>query len=84
MTQEDLIIKKNFAEIKELGRNEQENCIRVFCNHFPNNFEFQIRTFKPIGDFQQGVKRQMLASVSISIEELKKILAYMEAEKESN
>jgi hypothetical protein len=83
MRREDLIIKKDFAEIRELGRNEQENCIRVFCTMFPDGFEFQIRTFKPTDEYQKGIKRQMIASVGLSIEELKKILAYMEAEKES-
>lgn len=80
MAQKDLIVPKEWAEIKELGKEEQENCIRVYCDSYPEGFNFQIRTFKPTK--QGGVNRQMIASVNLTIDDVKKILAYMEAEKD--
>ena len=46
--QKDLIIEKKFAEIKDVGNEGQENCIRLYCDMFPNGFTLQIRTYKPI------------------------------------
>ena len=80
MTQEDLIIKKEYADIKEIGRKKQDNCLRIYCSSYPNIFEFQIRTFKPITDNEKGINRQMIANISLSIEEIKQILKYMEKE----
>lgn len=80
MTQDDLIIKNEYAEIKEIGKEKQDNCLRVYCNQYPNNFTFQIRTFNPINQYGKGVNRQMIADITLSIDELKKILKYMENE----
>ena len=75
----DLIIPNEFAEIKEIGKEKQENCVRVYCCSYPNVFKFQIRTYKPTKD--EGVKRQMMASVSLTIDEVRNILKYMEEQK---
>ena len=77
----DLWIKKQFAEIKQVGKEEQENCIRLYCSQFPNGFTLQIRTFKPIDEYQKGVKRPMMASVNITLQELKQLVEYAEKEK---
>ena len=61
---------------------ETENKIRVYCKQFPDYFEFQIRTNGPITESGKGKDRRMLASVGISIEEMKSILKYMETEKD--
>lgn len=77
--QKDLIMPKKYAEIREIGKEEQENCIRVYCcQQTPKVFTFQIRTHNPTK--QGGVNRQMIANVNLSIDELKKILKYMERE----
>jgi hypothetical protein len=78
MNKEDLIIKKEYAEIKEIGKEKQEDCLRVYCNSYPNSFTFQIRTFNPLK--YNGVNRQMIANVILSIDEVRKILKYMENE----
>ena len=79
MVQKDLYLKTETADIKEIGKEKQENTLRVYCTMYPNVFTFQIRTYKPTK--QGGVNKQMIASVSLSVEELKNILAYAEAEK---
>jgi len=79
--QGDLILQKKWAEIKQVGKEEQENCIRLYCDQYPNGFNLQIRTFKPTNKFGEGVKRQMVASVGITLQELKQLVEY--AEKES-
>lgn len=79
MNQKDLFIKKEWAEITDLGKEEQENCVRVYCTSYPDNFNFQIRTFKPTR--QGGVNRQMIATANLTIKDVKKILSYMENER---
>jgi len=49
---DDLILKKEWADIKEVKglENKNTNCLRVYCTNYPDGFNFQIRTFKPITD----------------------------------
>lgn len=62
--------------------NEHKNEVRVYCHQFPDNFNFQIRTFKPTnGCFGRGKPRKMIATVSITIEEVREMLRYMEDSK---
>ena len=81
------ITKKEYATITQRGKlfkddKPNENCIRVYCRQFPNIFNFQIRTHKSINDFGRGVKRDMIANVTLSIDEVRNILKFMEAEKD--
>ena len=76
-----MILEKEFAEIKQIGKEKQDDCVRIWCTHYPDGFSFQIRTFKPISDFNKNaIPRQMIATVNISLDEMRKILAYMEKE----
>jgi hypothetical protein len=79
MVQKDLVFETGTASITEVGKEKQKDCVRVYCSMYPNVFTFQIRTCQPTK--QGGVNKQMVASVSLSVEEMKKILGYMEDEK---
>ena len=79
MTKE-LFIKDKFAEIIQINKEEQDNCIRVYCSTYPNTFDFQIRTFKPINEFGRGKPRAMIARVSLDIKQMEKILRFMKNE----
>lgn len=83
---EDLMIKKIYAECKEIKvpsddcmerMKEQAQYLRVYKNS-PDTFMFQIRTFKPITDSKTGKFRFMMANVSLTLAELKKIIKYAE------
>ena len=72
--------QNDFAEIYEVKdmKEKNENKLRVFCDQFPNIFKFQIRTHKPInGFFGNGKPRNMIAHLSLTIEEVEEILNYM-------
>jgi hypothetical protein len=77
----EFIIKKQYAsiyEIKNLDANN-ENMVRVYCSQFDHEddkciFNFQIRTFKPISN--KGVKKNMIANVTMSISEIEQLLEY--------
>ena len=74
--------KKEYARIMEVkSRGAQENCIRVYCTTYPNGFTFQIRTYKPINEFGNGVNRAMVATVELDIAEMEAILKYMKTYK---
>ena len=86
MAKKDLIVKKEYAEIQEVKglKAPNENCIRVYRTQVtrdsePDTFNLQIRTHGGRGDYGQGVKRDMIAGVSIDIPELEAILDYMRA-----
>jgi len=74
---EEYFKEKEFAEIKEVKGLARQNIngLRVYCVNIPNYFNFQIRTHGPITC--NGVARNMIATVSVSIEELEEILTYM-------
>lgn len=81
----DLFIKDDYAEIFEAKNLEKdnENCLR-FYKAGPNYWTLQIRTFKPITSKygrNKGKARNMVASISLDVDELKQILAHMEATK---
>lgn len=81
---QEIIIPKKFAEIKEVkGLPEpNDNVLRVWCNMYPDSYNFQIRTHGPInGPFGEGKPRDMIATVFVSIEELEEILRQMKAYK---
>ena len=77
----DLMAKKDYATIREVKDLDEanENCIRVYCTQAPDVFNFQIRTHKPITDVwkKNGVARNMIATVHLSIVEVEEILHYM-------
>lgn len=63
------------GELSEPNKNE----IRLYKSS-PNAWTFQIRTRKGIvGWLGRGKERDMIASVTIDMDDLKKIRAYMEA-----
>jgi hypothetical protein len=75
----NLFLEKKFARIFEAKDLEQhnENEIRLYKSS-PESFTFQIRTYAPIGSFNnKGTKRDMIASVSVTLEEMEQILEYM-------
>lgn len=83
---DDLIIPNDYAEIREvkLGtENGKElhnnNCLRIYRQGYAT-FLLQIRTFKPITEFGNGVPRDMIANVTLDLAELKLILKYAENE----
>ena len=83
MTQQELKLKKTFAEIQEvkMGDAKNDNVLRIWCSQYPDTFKFQIRTYKSICDFGRGKPRNMIATISLSIKEVEKILKYMKKEK---
>lgn len=79
-----LLINKPYARIQEIKGADQnnDNVLRVYCEMFPDVYIFQIRTFAPInGPFGEGKPRNMIASVTVTIEELEEILREMKARK---
>jgi len=50
--------------------------VRVYCTQFPTQFNFQIRTTKPIT--RKGTPRTMLATVGISVDQCREMLKFME------
>ncbi|MCW4050401.1 MAG: hypothetical protein NWE89_11775 [Candidatus Bathyarchaeota archaeon] len=76
----DLIIDKEYAfigEIKLSDDRHNDNCLRVYCNQYPDQFLFQVRTYKPITERGNGKKRDMIANVTLTIKEVEDILEYM-------
>ena len=84
---QDLKVEKEYAEIMEVkGLDEpNENCIRVYCTQVnqvgePDSFNLQVRTHGSLsGRYSKGVKRDMIATVNVTIPELEAILDYMRA-----
>ena len=84
---DELIARRDWAEIYEVHSHyvdkDNDNQVRIYCRTFPDVFLFQIRTYKPIaGEGMHGKPRNMIANVTLSIDDVRSILAYMEAEKE--
>ena len=80
----DLIIGKEYAKIQEFKdlNKPNEGCIRVYRTQVtkdptPDAFNLQIRTHSPTTEYGNGVKRDMVATVSITVPELEKVLEYM-------
>ena len=75
----ELHIFKKYAEIFEVKNpdHDNENMIRIFQSS-GSAFSFQIRTHKGIGVHGSGKKRNMIANVSMTVEELKEILNFIE------
>lgn len=88
-TATDFMVEKKWAEIKEvkgLG-SDNTNCIRLYHSQWhpdkdSNSFTLQIRTFKPITEWQRSTDkpRNMMATVTISLAELKELVAIAEAQ----
>lgn len=81
----ELIARKQYANIFELKAHEfdgkNDDCIRVYCHQSPDSFTFQIRTFKPINSWSgKGKKRNMVATVSLSITQLEEILTFCKSQ----
>ena len=74
-----LFFMNDFAECYEIDHvKESKNCLTVYKSG-TEAFTLQIRTFKPInGSHGTGKPRNMIAHVSISINDLHAILAYVE------
>lgn len=75
-------IDKQFAEIREAKglKTPNENGIRIYCTQFPDTWTLQIRTHAPITEYgNNGIKRDMIASVTIGIEELEQMLGQMKS-----
>lgn len=78
-----LFFDKNHADIHEItdGSIDQPNVLRVF-DGMGKSIQIQIRTYKPIIRFSKTAKpRKMIATVSVSIEELEQILEYAKENK---
>lgn len=77
----DLIARKEYATITDVKwlEGDKDNCIRVYCTQSPDLFNFQVRTFKGIGERNPGKPRHMIATVNLSISEVEEILAYMKS-----
>lgn len=80
----DIFIEKPFAEIVEVKfhdpTQQNENQVRVYCVQYPDIVSFQIRTHKSIVecDFRKkGKQRDMVATVSLSLNELEEIVKKM-------
>lgn len=74
----DLMISAPYAQISEIrSRKEpQDNAIRLY-KASPNNFAFQIRTFKNIGG-RKSKPRNMVAHVEMTLAELKGLVEWAE------
>jgi len=69
-------ISKNTARIYQVKRNTpNENMIRLYKSS-PDGLTFQIRTHKPITEAGNGTPRDMIASVPITLEEIKALYEY--------
>ena len=77
---DDLIIKKKFADIREIDI-ETKNVLRVYCTQSPDQFKFQIRVFDSLNSNGKGKQRYLIANVDLSISEVEQILEYMKQEK---
>ncbi len=72
----------NISELKDRTDNEHnENGLRIYCCQHPDTFTFQIRTYKSIGHYRKGVKRDMIAHCNLTIKELEHILNWMKEHK---
>lgn len=76
----DFYLDRPYARIFELPKyykqtEPQRECIRVYPQGI-HGFTFQIRTSKKINE--NGKPRNMIASVDITMKEMKKIMKYME------
>ena len=80
---EDILTKKPYAKCYELKRVEENNInsFRVFRT-MPGLVTLQIRTYESISEYSTGKKRNMIAHVQLTLEEIKELAAY--AEKELN
>ena len=73
------LLKKNDYitnyEIKMKLDNNNDNEVRIYCQQYPDNFLFQIRTFKSITDKHgTGKKRNMIANVTLTIKDVEDTL----------
>jgi hypothetical protein len=76
----ELMAEAPYATIEDTKMNGQgwiaSNCTRVYCTQFPTQFNFQIRTTKPIT--RKGAVRNMIATVGISLEQARAMVKFME------
>jgi len=73
----ELHIKDEHAEIREFKMDtDNENIIRLYKDS-PKSFKLQIRTFKGIGEYGAGKKRNMIASVSFDKNEFEQIIKFV-------
>jgi len=75
----DICIDKPNAEIQEIGNNAG-NMLRAYCLMYPNVYNLQIRAENPINGRQaKGKKRNLIATVSVTIEEVESLVSEMKA-----
>ena len=77
----ELYAKAPYASITDQTREPGQgwahpNCVRVYCTQVPTQFNFQIRTVKPVT--RKGTPRVMLATVGISLDQARKLVKFME------
>ena len=73
----ELYMADKYAEIREVKlESENENMIRIF-KHSPMSFSFQIRTFKGIGQYGNGKKRNMIATVNLDKTDFEQIVNFV-------
>ena len=81
----EFYLDKPYAKIKELSNVTNKDEIRIYCSQREpisknHTFTFQIRTHKPTNEYGTGKKRNMMASVHLTIEEMESILNFMKSE----
>ncbi len=77
MTQ-DIWIKKKYAVVKEIkGCDPIINGLRVYCTQFPDNWYFQIHAHGSTNPLGGGKERDMIAGLTLTIEEVEEILRQM-------
>ena len=71
----DISIPKNYASIEEYKGYQEpnDNVLRVYMSQYPDILTLQIRTFKGING-AKSAKRNMIASLTVSISELEDIV----------
>jgi len=82
----EFILDKDYAEIQDITDPKDvtqpfrphPDCLR-FYKYSPEAFALQIRTHKPIRDSKKAKPRRMIATVRVTIDELRDMLAYAEA-----
>ena len=51
--------------------------VRLYCTQFPNHFNLQIRACQPLDDMKKNKPRNIIATVSISKEEILMLAEYV-------
>lgn len=78
----ELFISKPFCEIAEIQIKEPiKNEIRIYCTQYPDKFNFQVRSRNQIDGkhgYPKKKERDFISNVTVSINEMKEIVKFME------